>query len=77
MRATPPSVIAALVVTLPMMALSGGQNRNPSPKDEKDQADPDDGFQAGELCAEFASGVFLGGAEFCLGTGLFAVGDQN
>ncbi len=43
------------------------------PEDKESDADPDDAFEAGELCAEFAGGVFLGCAEFGVGTGFFAL----
>src|SRR6266446_5851296 len=35
MSATPPKVIAALVVTLPMMALSGGQANDATPRTKR------------------------------------------
>jgi len=77
MRATPPKVSAALVVTLPTMALSGGQANEATPRTKRATPTQTNAFEAGKLCAELAGGVFLGCAEFGVGAGFFVLGKKN
>src|ERR1019366_6140001 len=76
-RAMPPSMSAALVVTLPITTLSGGHTSEAMAEHEQANANPHNALQAGELCPQLTRRVLLGRPQFCASVGFLALDHRH